>query len=226
MFISYRTVTASAFFDVKTIEIEGVTRLPKNDIERIAARHSEKAGVWNANLRQIREDIERLTLVKSAVVSRRLPDGLRIIINERAPRAVVRISSGDYWADDDAVILGAIQKNEERPPFFMQGWNEDRTEKATKDNQERVKIYAKMLADWQSFELAKRVSAVNLTDLQTPQALVPDSGQTVTISLPRDNFGKRLQTGLERIAGRGQEVQSIDIRGTQPILGFRDKQKS
>jgi cell division septal protein FtsQ len=86
-FIGYRTVTASAFFDVKTIEIEGVTRLPKNDIEKIVSRHSERAGVWNANLRQIREDIEKLTLVKSAVVSRRLPDGLRVVITSafRAP---------------------------------------------------------------------------------------------------------------------------------------------
>ncbi len=226
MFIGYRTVTASAFFDVRTIEVDGTSRVPKGDIEKIVSRHSEKAGVWNADLRQIREDIEKLTLVKSAVVSRRLPDGLRVIINERVPRAVVRINSGDYWADDDAVILGAVQKNDERPPFFMQGWNEDRTEKATKDNQERVKIYTKMFADWQSFELAKRVSAVNLADLQTPRALVPDSGEMVTISLPRENFGKRLQTGLERIAGRGKEVKAINVSGTQPVLDFREKQNS
>lgn len=222
-FIGYRTVTASAFFDVKTIDVEGVARLPKGDIEKIVSRRSEKVGVWNAELRQIREDIEKLTLVKSAVVSRRLPDGLRVIINERVPRAVVRINSGDYWADDDAVILGAVQKNDERPPFFMQGWNEDRTEKATKDNQERVRIYTKMLADWQSFELAKRVSAVNLTDLQTPQALVPDSGETVTISLPKDNFGKRLQKGLEIVAGRGKDIETVNLSNQRETLGFRVK---
>lgn len=223
MFIGYRTVTASAFFDVKTIEVDGITRLQKNDIEKIVSRHSEKAGVWNADLRQIREDIEKMTLVKSAVVSRRLPDGLRVIINERVPRAVVRVNSGDYWADDDAVILGAVQKNEERPPFFMQGWNEDRNEKAAKDNQERVKIYTKMLADWQSFELAKRVSAVNLADLQTPQALVPDSGETVTISLPRENFGKRLQKGLEIVAGRGKDIAGVNLSSQKETLDFRVK---
>ncbi len=226
LFISYRTVTASAFFDVKTIEVRGTSRLNKDDIERIVSRQSEKAGVWNTDLRRIREDLEKLTLVKSAVVSRVLPDGLRVSITERAPRAVVRVNAADYWADDDAVILGIIGKTEERPPFYMQGWNEERTEKAVKDNQERVKIYLKMVAEWQNFELAKRVSAVNLADLQTPQAFVPDSGETVTISLPRDNFGKRLQTGLERIAGRGKEVKSIDMSGTQPVLGFRDKQNS
>ena len=223
MFVGYRTVTASAFFDVKTIEIDGTTRLVKTDIERIVSRHSEKAGVWNADLRHIREDIEKLTLVKSAVVSRRLPDGLQVTVNERAPRAVVRVNAGDYWADDDAVILGAVQKAEERPPFFMQGWNEDRTDKAAKDNQERVKIYVKMLAEWQSFELAKRVSAVNLADLQTPQALVPDSGETVTISLPRENFGKRLQKGLEIVAGRGKDIAGVNLSTQREVLEFRAK---
>jgi hypothetical protein len=223
LFISYRTVTASAFFDVKTIDVRGTSRLQKADIEKTVSRQIDKSGVWNADLRQIREDLEKLTLVKSAVVSRVLPDGLRVSITERAPRAVVRINSGDYWFDDDAVNLGAVQKTDERPPFFMHGWNEDRTGKATKDNQERVKIYSKMLDEWQSFELGKRVSAVNLTDLQTPLALVPDSGETVTLFLPRENFGKRLQRGLEIAVGRGKELESVDLRNQKEVLVFRVK---
>jgi cell division septal protein FtsQ len=220
-FMSYRTVTASAFFDVKSIDIRGTNRLPKEDIEKIVSRQVEKSGVWNADLKQIREDIEKLTLVKSAVVSRILPDGLRVSITERAPRAVVRIGGGEYWADDDSVILGAVQKNEARPPFFMLGWDENKNDKATKDNRERVKVYLKMLDEWQNFELAKRVNAVDLSDLQEPQAMVQDSGEVVTIILPRDNLGKRLQTGLERIVGRGKEIKSIDLSNQKEVLGFR-----
>lgn len=220
-FMSYRTVTASAFFDVKSIDIRGINRLSKNDIEKIVSRQAEKSGVWNADLKQIREDVEKLTLVKSAVVSRILPDGLRVSINERMPRAVVRISGGDYWADEDAVIFGAVQKTDERPPFYMQGWDENKTDKAAKDNRERVKIYLKMLDEWRNFELARRVNTVDLSDLQEPQAMVQDSGEMVTIILPRDNLGKRLQTGLERIAGRGKEVKSIDLSNQKEVLGFR-----
>lgn len=220
-FLGYRTVTASAFFDVKSIDIRGISRLPKDDIEKIVSRHAEKSGVWNTDLKQIREDIEKLTLVKSAVVSRILPDGLRVNISERTPRAVVRIGGGDYWADDDATILGAVQKTDERPPFNLIGWDENKTDKATKDNRERVKVYLKMLDEWRTFELAKRVNTVDLSDLQEPQAMVQDSGEIVTIILPRDNFAKRLQTGLERIAGRGKEVKSIDLSNQKEVLGFR-----
>jgi len=220
-FMGYRTVTASAFFDVKSIDIRGINRLPKADIEKIVSRQAEKSGVWNADLKQIREDIEKLTLVRSAVVSRILPDGLRVNITERVARAVVRIGGGDYWADEDAVIIGAVQRNDERPPFYMQGWDENKSDRAIKDNRERVKVYLKMLDEWRNFELAKRVNTVDLSDLQEPQATVQDSGEMVTIILPRDNLGKRLQTGLERIAGRGKEVKSIDLSNQKEVLGFR-----
>ena len=223
-FMGYRTVTASSFFDVKTVDVRGITRIQKDDVAKIVNRTTEKSGVWNADLAQIKADVEKLTLVKSAVVSRVLPDGLRVQINERAGRAVVHLNGGDFWADDDAVIVGAVKKDEARPPFNLTGWDENKTDKAAKDNQERVKIYLKMLDAWQDFDLAKRVAAVDLRDLQEPQAIVQDSGEQVSIILPRENYGKRLQSGLEKIAGKGKEVKSIDVSGTQPALGFREKQ--
>lgn len=222
--MGYRTATASSFFDVKKIDVRGTTRIEKNDIERIIERHTEKSGVWNADLAHIKADVEKMLLVKSAVVSRVLPDGLRVSVIERAPRAVVRLNNVDYWTDDEALIIGAVRKDEARPPFNLIGWDESKTEKAAKDNRERVKIYLKMLDEWQDFELAKRVNTVDLSDLQEPQASVQDSGETVLIILPKENFGKRLQNGLERIAGKGREVKSIDVTGTQPSLGFREKQ--
>lgn len=220
-FMGFKTVTASAFFDVKTIDVRGTSRIEKDDIEKIVRAETEKSGVWNADLTDIKSDVEKLTLVKSAVVSRILPDGLRVNINERVPRALVRLDAGDFWADDDAVILGAVKKDETIPPFALRGWDTAKNEKAVKDNQERVKIYLKMLDEWKEFDISKRITAVDLTDLRTPQAFVPDSGEQVTIILPKDNFGKRLKAGLERIAGRGKEVASIDVSGTQPFLGFR-----
>lgn len=222
LFMGYRTVTASAFFDVKAIEINGVTRAPKDEIERIVRNQTEKSGAWNADLKDIKTDIEKLTLVKSAVVSRVLPDGIRINVIERVPQAVVRLDGGNFWADADAVILGEVGKTDERPPFVLNGWDRDKSEKSVKDNQERVKTYVKMLNEWKDFDLSKRVSAVDLSDLQTPQAIVPDSGEAVTVILAKENFGKRLQRGLEIIAKKGKEIKSVDLSTQKEIIGFRD----
>jgi len=221
MFMGYRTVTATAFFGVKAIDVRGINKISRTDIEKIVRASTEKTGVWKADLEEIRSGIEKFTLVKSVVVSRVLPDGIRVNINERVPRAVVQLGSGNFWADDEAVIFGAVEKSDERPPFALRGWNENKTDKAVKDNQERVKIYLKMHAEWQNFELAKRVHAVDLTDLQEPQVIVQDSGEFVNIILSKDNFGKRLQTGLEKIAGKGKEVKSLDLSSQKEKFEFR-----
>jgi cell division septal protein FtsQ len=156
-FMGYRTATASAFFDVKRIDVRGTNRASKDDIERIVRQFSEKTGVWNADLKAIKTDVEKITLIKTAVVSRVLPDGLRVNVTERTPKAVVRLDAGDFWADEESVILGEVGKDETRPPFVLRGWDEAKNEKAAKDNRERVKIYLKMITEWQDYELARRV---------------------------------------------------------------------
>ena len=222
-FMGYRTATASAFFDVKKIEVRGANRASKDDIERIVRSCSEKSGVWNADLKAIKNDVEKISLVKTVVVSRALPDSLRVNVIERVPKAVVRTSAGDFWADEDGIILGEVGKDEVRPPFVLRGWDEAKNDKAAKDNRERVKIYLKMLTEWQDYELSKRVSAVNLADLREPQAIVQDSGETVMIILANENYKNRLKSGLEKIAGRGREVKSIDVSSSTERLAFRDK---
>jgi cell division septal protein FtsQ len=219
--MGYRTATASTFFDVKTIDVRGLNRASKNDIEKIVSRQAEKSGVWNADLNVIKTDVERLTFVKSAVVSRVLPDGLRVSVSERIPQVIIRMKAGDFWADEETVILGAVGKDEARPPFVLRGWDESKTEKAAKDNQERVKIYLKMLNEWQEFELARRVSSVNLADLQDPQAIVQDSGESVTVSLGKENFAKRLQKALEVVANKGTQIEAIISNGQNVIVKYR-----
>lgn len=222
LFMGYRTATASSFFDVKAIEINGVQRVPKDEIERIVRSRTGKAGVWNADLKDIKIDIEKLTLVKSAVVSRVLPDGIRVNVIERGRDAIVRTNTGEFWADEDGVILGAVAKDDARLPFVIRGWDESKNEKAEKENRERVRVYQKMLNEWKEFELSKRVAAVDLSDLQTPLAIIPDSGEAVTVILTKENLAKRLQRGLEIIAKKGKEIKSVDLSTPKEVIGYRE----
>ena len=211
--MGYRTVTASTFFDINKVEVVGSVHADKSEIEKIVKSSVEKSGVWNADLNEIRQQIEQINFIKSVTVSRILPDGLRVNLTERIPRAVVRIEGGDFWADEDGIIINAAGKNENRPPFVLQGWNRDKTEKSEKDNRERVKIYLEMLEDWREYELAKRVVAVDLSDLREPQAIVEDSGEKVKIIFGDDVFGKNLKRALEITANRGKEIESVIFDG-------------
>lgn len=217
-FMGYRTVTASSFFDVKKIEVKGTSRIPREDVEKIVRGESELNGVWNSDLRKIREEIEKMTFVKTATVSRILPDGIRINITERKPSAKARIEGGDFWVDDEGVVLVLVGKDEPQPPFFIQGWNREKSEKAQEENKERVKIYLEMLKEWQEYELAKRVKAVDLSNLKEPLAITEDSGERVAIEVENGNLAKRLKDGIKAIAGKGGNYQAVNIEGQNMVL--------
>lgn len=218
-FMGYRTVTASEFFDVKKIDIRGIKNAPKSDIEKIVAAGTERSGVWNADLNEIKEKVERLDYVKSAAVARVLPDGVRVTLIERVPKALVRLNGLDCWADEDGTIIAPVNKSQALLPFAIRGWDESKSDKALKDNQLRVKIYQKMLEEWKTFELDKRVKIVDMTDLEKPKAIVENSGTLDEIILARDNFGKKLQNGLEQIAGK--PGTGIDVSGPLPKFIFK-----
>ena len=219
--MGYRTVTASSFFDVKAVEIRGVKRVQREEVEKIVRSEAEVRGVWNADLNEIRQNIEKITFVKTATVSRVLPNGLRINVTEREQKAVVRIEGGDFWADEDAVVLSEVGKTDARPPYVLFGWDRSRSEQANKDNRERVRLYREMLEAWQEVELAKRVSAVDLSNLREPKAIVSDSGELVRISLGQENFGERLKKGIKAIAGKSDLYEAVSFNGQNFILSPR-----
>lgn len=223
-FLGYRTVTASDFFNVASIDIRGVERSSKKEIERIVAAQTEKTGVWNADLPAIKERLEKLAFVKTAAVSRVLPNGIRVNVDERMPQAVVRLGSGDVLVDADGNVLAASEKEEKQLPFVMVGWDEEKSERAGRDNVERVKAYQKMLAEWQQFDLASRVRVVNLADLREPRAITEDSGTTVSIALGKDNYGENLKMGIKAIVGKGNMFEAVNLVGHNMILAPRKMQ--
>jgi len=220
--VGYRTATASSFFDLQAVAIRGVSRASRSEIEKIVKTNSVRTGVWNADLGLMKKEIEGLKFVKTVSVSRVLPNKFRVIINERIPKATVRLDGKDFWVDEDARILSRVSNKKKGSDFIMFGWDRSKTEGAFESNKKRVNLYSSLKKEWKEFNLSSRVKAVDLSDLKDPKAIVADSGEIVTIYLGKKDFGKSLKWGLENIAGRGKEVESIIVGGQRPILGFRN----
>ncbi|CAN5585676.1 hypothetical protein BH18ACI3_BH18ACI3_00640 [soil metagenome] len=223
-FLSYQSVTASNFFDVQTIEVHGVERSSKQKIVTIVGNQTEKSGAWNADLLEIKAKVEKIPFVRTAAVSRVLPNGIRVNVVERVPQAIVRLASGDILVDGEGTNLSPVEAKEEKLPFVMIGWDETKTEKAAKDNLERIKMYQKMLSDWQQFDLALRITTVNLADLREPKAYMVDSGMSVSIALEKDNFGEYLKKGINAIVGKGETFEAVNLVGQNMILSPRKTQ--
>jgi len=101
-----------------------------------------------------------------------LPDGIRVRITEREPKAVVRNAAGRFiWVDDDAVYLGEMSSTDQMPAFFLRGWNEDNSTTAQSENRERVRKFLELQRDWSAQGVSERVSEVNLIDLRDNKIL-------------------------------------------------------
>ncbi len=224
--LGYQSVTASTFFGVKSIDVRGVERSSRDDIARIVAISTEKSGVWNADLLEIKAKVEKMAFVKNAAVSRVLPNGIRVNITERVPSAIVRLSNGDFLVDSEGNLLAPVKSKEAKLPVTLIGWDESKTERAIKDNLERLKTYEKMMAEWQDFDLVTRVTSVDLADLREPKAITQDSGMPVSIDVGKDSFGEHLRKGISAIVGKGMTFGAVNLVGQNMILSSRQTQEA
>ncbi len=216
----YSSATSSEFFKVREIDVHGTERTPVEDLKRVISSEVEKPGVWNADLGEIKAKLEKFPFVKTAAVSRMLPAGIRVDVVERVPAAVVRLTSGDYLVDTEAVILSKATAAEKNFPIVVNGWDESKTVTAMPDNLARLKLYRKMLDEWKQFDLVSRVKEVDLENPRDPTATIEDSGRAISVSLSKDSLGKSLRAAIEAVNGKGAKVRSVNAQGASPVITY------
>ena len=225
LFVGYRVAASASLFQVRSVDVTGTSRISADEIEVLTRRAAAKTGVWRADLNAISTELERLPGVRRAVVSRVLPDGLRVRVTERVPVAVVRTSAGHFfWVDDEGVALGEMKNTDSVPSFFIRGWNEDGTEEARKDNAARVQKYVEIARDWGALGLSERVSEINLLDLHDVRAQLAGNDSQIEVRLGGQDLGERLKQALEaldkyRQTLRGSSITHVDLQTGRIVIG-------
>lgn len=198
IFAGYRAAASASFFEARRVDVSGTSRTSPDDIKAAVRRLASGTGVWSADLDAIRLEVEKLPWVRKAVVSRVLPDGLRVRVIERVPRAVVRTSAGKFvWVDDDAVSLSQMSPTDQMPAYFIRGWDESGTKEARDENRERIQKYVELSGEWATLGLSERVSEVNLGDTHDIRALLSGDDAEIEVRLGDRNLGSRLQKALK-----------------------------
>ncbi len=226
-FVGYRAAASASFFQIRTVETGGTIRASVEAIQTAVRHDVAPTGVWNADLQEISKHLERLPWVRTAVVTRVLPDGIRVRITERQQRAVVRTSSGRFmWVDDDAVYLGEMSSTDQMPDFFLRGWNEDESPAAQTENRERVRKFLDLQREWSEQGLTERVSEVNLMDVRDVRAQLAGDDSQIEVRLGAQDHGIRLKKALnvldnQRQTARGPLISYIDLsQGKRAIVGL------
>ena len=224
VFAGYHAAASASFFQVHKIEIQGTARVSAEEVQAIVRKEVEKTGVWKADLNGMNARLERIPWIRTAVVSRVLPDGIRVRISERVPRAVVRTASGRFrWIDDDAVLLGEMLPTDQIPTFFLRGLNEDDPEGARAENRERVAKFLELQQEWDAAGLSERISEVNLIDIRDIRAQLAGDNSQIEVRLGSQDHGKRLQDALNVLDSQKQSphgglISYIDLSQDKKII--------
>ncbi len=221
-YLGYRTAVSASFFKVRSVDVAGATRASREDIRASVLRLSN-AGVWQADLDVIAKELREMPWVRDAVVTRVLPGGLRVRVTEREPRIISRASSGRLvWVDDDGVLLGAASPDEE--DFFVRGLDESRHPEAAKENRLRVGVARELTREWAQAGLTRRVSELNLEDLDDVRVQLAGPDAAVEVKLGKEEFGKRFRQALEvldahRQTPRGPFIVGVDVsQGKRAVI--------
>jgi cell division protein FtsQ len=225
--VGYRAAASATFFQVHNIEVKGTGRTSADQVQQVVRREVGQSGVWRADLTAVSAQLERLPWVRTAVVTRLLPDGLRVRITERVPRAVVRTSAGRFvWVDDDAVSLGEMSASDQMPTFFVRGWSEENSDEARRENRERVQKYLELAREWDAAGLSERISEVNLIDVRDIRVQLTGDDSQIEIRLGSKDSGTRLRNALNVLDGqrqtpRGALISYVDLtQGKRAVVGF------
>jgi cell division septal protein FtsQ len=231
LIVGYRVAASASLFQVRTIDVVGASRTSAEEIEGLTRRAVTRTGIWRADLSALSAELGRLPGVRRAVVSRVLPDGLRVRITERVPVAVVHTAGGHFvWVDDEGVELGEMKPSDQMPAFFIRGWNEDGTDEARKENAERVGKYLALVREWGALGLSERVSEVNLIDVRDVRAQLAGNDSQIEVRLGGQDLGSRLKIALEALdvykqTPRGSSITYVDLQSGRVVIGFSSGNK-
>jgi cell division septal protein FtsQ len=227
VFLGYRAAASASFFQVKNIQTRGVSRASNESIISAVRSDLSETGVWRADLEALSDHLEQLPWVRTAIVTRVLPDGIRIRITEREPKVVVRTSGGRLlWVDEDAVVLSEMLPSDHMPTFFLRGWNEEESTTVRAENKERVHRFLQLQNDCDELGLSERVSEVNLLDVGDVRAQLSGDDSQIEVRLGAQDLGQRLKKALtvldsQRQTSRGPLISYIDMtQGRHAIVGL------
>lgn len=234
LFVGYRVAASASLFQVKQVDVVvvGTSRTSAAEIEALTRRAVSRTGVWRADLSAISAELGRVPGVRQAIVTRVLPDRLRVRVTERVQVAVVRTAAGHFlWVDDEGVALSEMKPEDQMPPFFIRGWSEDGTEDSAKENIERVKKYLEVAREWQAIGLSERVSEINLMDLHDVRAQLAGDDSQIEVRLGAQDLASRLKAALDVLdeykhAPRGGSITYVDVQGGRVIVGSSSGSKT
>ena len=214
---AFRTSVLAArahVLEVEKIVVRGNERLSKGEVLAVLN------GLRGENLMWTDLDVWRKRLmaspwVRDAALRRSLPSTVEVVVSERQPIGIGRISSEMYLVDERGVIIdqyGPQYADLDLP--IIDGLSAPSSAGGSLTDESRADLAARVIAAVKSKPaIARRLSQVDVTDLHNAAVIL--SGDPAVIQLGDDQFLTRLQSYLDlapTLRERVADIDSVDLR--------------
>ena len=175
-----------------------------------------------------RQQLLAIRWVREAWVSKVWPDGVRVVVRERAPVALVPIAGAATvrMIDADGVLLGYSGVGSDGLPVLT-GIDAGMDLGARKD---RVEFFMAVMDACNVQGFSERVSEVNVADLANAVVLARHEGRLVQLELGKDHLRHRVEMFLNGVDGWQSAlgpVKAVNLRleGQIPVVLDVDQDK-
>ncbi|HSP34275.1 MAG TPA: FtsQ-type POTRA domain-containing protein [Thermoanaerobaculia bacterium] len=103
----YRRTQSDVRFAVKTIEVSGAVHAPQEAIHAITAAYTG-TNLFKIDIARVQAAFRALPWIVRVDVEKKLPDTLRIRVEERTPSAIVRAGRSFRYADDNGAAFADL----------------------------------------------------------------------------------------------------------------------
>lgn len=204
---------------VETRDESEVTALFKSDKGR------SLAGI---DIRKRRQELLAIRWVRDARVSKIWPNAVRVVVQERAPVALVPMAGGEAvrMIDADGVLLAYRSLGSEGLPVLT-GIDQEMDLVARKD---RVEFFQAVMGACSVRGFSERVSEINVADLENAVVLAKHDGRLVRLEMGHQQLRHRVETFLNGVDGWQSAlgpVKSVNLRleGQIPVVLDLDQDK-
>lgn len=216
-----RSFLGSHFFNVKQIEVEGNSRLSRQELLALVEGKAQ-GGLWQVPLEEIRTMLKSNPWIRDVEVARQFPDKLRVKVSEREPFALARRSDNAVvWIDRDGTVLGdQTNFNLEIVPPIISGLMEGISAKVMETNRLHLGLYQDLLKALDEREpyLSAQVDEVIFDGVDGLKLRV--QGGKVEVLVGTQDFRKRTEEALRIL----QAVETRNIAALR-LLRISDAER-
>jgi cell division protein FtsQ len=192
----------------KKVTIEGVKYLKKAKVLKLL-NIPKDASIFSISTRSMEKKLEEEAWVKRAQVSRDFPNGLRVVIEERQPIALLVFPNQTYYMIDSEAVILAPAKEEKLPNLpLIHDIKVKLPGVGVKVDSNELKAVLEILEAMPTslYQVVKIVSAPNLDKL----TFYTDSGVEILFGGPQD-MEKKFRV-LEELMKQDKQLIFVDVR--------------